>query len=276
MRGELLQVWSASWREIWSKLARSQAAPNDLFCELYRELARALKSQPTIERLAEIVDDPIHARSAFCRTRPNQLAGEGAVLKFLEDAYIVVEDLGGDALGNAYFNLLESFIDKFSLRYDLRRPCTLCPTLSGVFASLIRDLRTITAQDAHLDALMKDFESAVRDLRSDPADGRIKTCIQKQVNLLEALGRTVPGITERELGPICNQLATWPHSAIKASLKNLYGFASDYPGIRHAGTPASALRAIEMRDMVAMSILLVGFTPYLTDQLDADLIYQRT
>jgi len=52
---------------------------------------------------------------------------------------------------NRYFNLLAVFIDKFSLRYDLRRPCTLCPTLPGVFASLVRDLRVLMSQDAHLE-----------------------------------------------------------------------------------------------------------------------------
>jgi hypothetical protein len=52
-------------------------------------------------------------------------------------------------------------------------------------------------------------------------------------------------------------------------MKNLYGFASDYPGIRHGGTPANAIRGIEMRDMVAISILLAGFTPYLADQFNA-------
>jgi len=182
--------------------------------------------------------------------------------------------LAGDTLANPYFNLLAAFINKFSLRYDLRRPCTLCPTLPGVFASLVRDLRTVTSQDAHLDSLMKDFENAIRDLRTDNSDGRIKTCIQKQVNLLEAIGRTCPGVTQTELSGICNQLSTWPHNAIKASLKNLYGFASDYPGIRHGGTPANAIRAIEMRDMVAMSILLAGFTPYLTDQFNADAVYR--
>ena len=41
-----------------------------------------------------------------------------------------------------------------------------------------------------------------------------------------------------------------------------------------AGTPASAIRTIDMRDMVAMSILLAGFTPYLTDQLNADNVYR--
>jgi hypothetical protein len=50
-------------------------------------------------------------------------------------------------------------------------------------------------------------------------------------------------------------------------------FAPDYPGIRHAGTPANARRAIEMRDLASMSILLAGFTPYLSDQLNVEAMY---
>src|SRR5207244_13423640 len=147
-------------------------------------------------------------REAFERIRPHDLAGERALGEFLEAAFDVIEDLGGDPLSNRYFNLLAGFIDKFSLRYDLRRPCTLCPTLPGVFASLVRDLRVLTSQDAHLDALMTEFENAVRDLRHDCSDGRIQTCIQKQVNLQEALGASFPGVTEAELGGMCNQLGS--------------------------------------------------------------------
>jgi hypothetical protein len=146
--------------------------------------------------------------------------------------------------------------------------------LPGVFASLVHDLRAATSQNAHLDGLMKDFEGAIRDLRTNCSDGHIKTCIQKQVNLLEAIGRVYPGVTEKTLGAICNQVDTWPHEKIKEAMKNLYGFASDYPGIRHGGTPANSLRNIDLRDMVAMSILLAGFTPYLTDGFDADAIYR--
>jgi hypothetical protein len=142
-----------------------------------------------------------------------------------------------------------------------------------VFASLVRDLRVLTAADPHLDALMKDFENAVRDLRHDCSDSRIKTCIQKQVNFVEAIGRSFPGVTGTTLGKICDQVGTWPHEKLKAAMKDLYGFASDYPGIRHGGTPASALRAVDMRDMVAMSILLTGFTPYLESRLSADAIF---
>ena len=57
-------------------------------------------------------------------------------------------------------------------------------------------------------------------------------------------------------------------------MKSLYKFSCDYPGIRHAGNPATALRPIEMRDMVAMSILLAGFAPYLSYQLDAEAVYR--
>lgn len=274
MRGEVIGVWSETWREIWLPLIEHEGVPEDIFCELYRELARALKDKPSVEALADIIDNPVQSRAAFEKTGAIDFAGERALVAFLEAAHSALDELAGDELSNRYFNLLASFIEKFSLRYDLRRPCTLCPTLPGVFASLVRDLRALASQDAHLDALMKDFENAVRDLRHDCSDGRIKTCIQKQVNLLEAIGRTAPGVTGTTLGAICNQLGTWPHEKLKEAMKDLYGFASDYPGIRHGGTPANALRAVDKRDMVAMSVLLAGFTPYLAARLDADVVYR--
>jgi hypothetical protein len=278
MRGEFIGVWSETWREIWQPLidqpvGDDEGVPEDVFCELYRTLAPALSPSPSVEDLADTIDNPMQSREAFERTTAVDLAGERALAGFFESAHEALEELGGDTLSNRYFNLLEAFIDKFSLRYDLRRPCTLCPTLPGVFASLVRDLRELTSQDSHLDTLMKEFENAVRDLRHDCSDGRIKTCIQKQVNLVEAIGRTAPGVTGTTLGAICNQVGTWPHEKLKAAMKDLYGFASDYPGIRHGGTPASALRAVDMRDMVAMSILLTGFTPYLESRLSAAAIF---
>ncbi len=274
MRGEFIGVWSETWREIWVELASQESAPDDLYCELYRELSAALRDRPKPEVLADVLDDPVQSREALRATRADELLGERALVEFFERTHQALDDLAGDTLANPYFNLLAAFIDKFSLRYDLRRPCTLCPTLPGVFASLMRDLRTVASHDVHLDSLMKDFEDAIRDLRTDCSDGRIKTCIQKQMNLLEAIGRACPGVTQTTLGAICDQVGTWPHQKIKEAMKNLYGFASDYPGIRHGGTPESAIRAIEMRDMVAMSILLAGFTPYLTDQLNADVVYR--
>jgi len=273
MRGEFIDVWPETWREIWAPLIDQEDVPQDIFCELYGELARALRTWPSIEAFADIVGDPVKSRGAFEKTLVEDIAGERSLVGFLEAAHPALDDLGGDALSNSYFNLLAAFIDKFSLRYDLRRPCTLCPTLSGVFASLVHDLQAVASKDSHLDSVMKDFENALRDLRTDCSEGRIKTCIQKQVNLLEAIGRGCPGVTGTTLGAICNEVGTWPHEKIKEAMKSLYGFACDYPGIRHGGSPESALRTIEMRDMVAMSILLAGFTPYLTDQINADAVF---
>jgi hypothetical protein len=274
VHGEFISVWSETWREIWECFATNEVAPDDLFCELYRDLAAAFRFTPTVEALADIIDDPLQSKDAFESTKASQMRGERALVRFLENAHGILEDLGGDPLSNQYFNLLSAFIEKYSLRYDLRRPCMLCPTLPGMFVSLVRDLRAVTSQDAHLGSLMRDFESSIRDLRTDCSETRIKTCIQKQVNLLEALGRACPGVTNTTLGAICDQVGTWPHHKIRDSMKSLYGFASDYPGIRHSGTPANAIRIIDMRDMVAMCILLAGFTPYLSGQLDADIVYR--
>jgi hypothetical protein len=279
MRGEFLPIWSETWRDIWLKLGKHPDAPEDLFSELYRELVAAFAIQLTPETLADAVAIPARSKSKFRRVLAEQFRDEHAVIGFLERAHAVAFDLGGDPLANRYFMLVEAFLTKFSLRYDLRRPFTLHPTLPGVFARMVTELKTVTRADAHLHQLMGDFEDSVRDLRSDSSPNRIKTCIQKQVNLLEAIAQLCPAITENTLGRICDQLGglpntVWPHDKVRDAMKNLYGFASDYPGIRHAGRPANARRDIDMRDMVAISILLAGFTPYLSHQVDSNIVYR--
>ena len=233
--------------------------------------------------LERIINDQQKSHEAFENTKAEDLAGERTLVGFLESANETLEEFGGDELTNRYFKLLNDFIDKFSLRYDLRRPCTLCPTLPGIFASLVRDLREFTGTDPHLDILMKDFENAVRDLRYDCSDVRIKTCIQKHVNLLEALGWESASSTypkalvnredKRKAISTFMKHFDWPHGDMEAALRSLYGFTCDYPGIRHGGTPEHAKRPIDMRDMMAMSISFTGFMPYLCNGLDTDAIF---
>ena len=274
MRGEFLPIWSETWGGIWSPLAKHAGAPRDLFSELYRELASAFVLAPSPERLAEIAANPAKGRATFRQVKADGLQGERAVVEFLERAHGVVDDLGGDALANRYFILVEAFLSKFSLRYDLRRPFALNPTLSGVFAGLIRELKAVTLRDPHFHSLMVDFEESLRDLSKDSSSRRIRICIQKQVNLLEALGQNSPGVAANTLGAICDQVGSWPHDKIKEAVKALYKFTCSYPGIRHGGTPATALRNIEIKDMVAMTVVLAGITPYLAHQLDSDIAYR--
>lgn len=282
MRGEFIGIWTETWQEIWLPLVEEplreggDGIPDDIFCDLYRDLAKALKVRPSIEQLADTIDNAVLSRDAFIKTQPDDILGEPALVAFLESVHGSLEEYeeaGGDTLSNRYFNLMARFLEKYSLRYDLRRPFVLCPTLPGMFTSLLRDLRVLTSQDAHLDQLMKEYEDSIRDLRFGRTDGRIKTCIGKQFMLLEALGAADPKVTKNTLGDMCDQVTTWPHATVRESLKKLYGFASDFPGIRHGSRGKGALRPIEMRDLVAMSVLLAGFTPYLEQRLSAETIF---
>ena len=106
MRGEFIGVWLDTWREIWLPLIDQEDVPDDIFCELYRELALALKARPTIEELADVIDNQVQSREAFEKTRPKDIVSERAIVTFLEAAQPALEDLGGDALSSRYFILL--------------------------------------------------------------------------------------------------------------------------------------------------------------------------
>lgn len=271
MRGEFVAVWPDTWDAIWLPLAESEAAPPDIFCELYRELATALAETPSIEVLADVIDDQQQSREAFLHSSSIQFASEKALVRFFEAAHDVLDDLQGDELANRYFCLLSNFIEKYNLGYSLRRPCALSLTLPGMFADLAGALKRLANTDEHLASLYRAHDEAVRDLRYGATQERIKTCISKQINLMEAVAATADEVTKHTLGDMCDQLQSWPHATIRESLKKLYGFASNYPGIRHAGNPDGKIRDIEARDLAALSILLVGYSPYLTAALETNL-----
>jgi hypothetical protein len=280
MRGEFMGVWTETWREIWLPLFDhaadddAQVVEEDVFCELYRALAPALKARPSLEALADIIDDKAQSRHAFMNTRASELAGEPAAVAFFEAAHEVLDDFGGDALSNRYFNLLEEFVGKFSLRYDLRRPCMLCPTLPGMFAGLVRELDALSRSDQNIAKRLRDSREAVQDLRWGLTEGRVSSCVMKQVMVLEAVAAASESAAGTDLAALCKSIDDWPHPAVRQALLSLYGFASDFPGVRH-GTPSDGMkRDIDARDMVAMSILLTGFAPYLSSSLDADVVYR--
>ncbi|WP_415714460.1 hypothetical protein [Roseibium sp.] len=223
---------------------------------------------------------------------------EKQLVKAIEDAFGPFQDHGGDALSNEYFRLVERFVEKFSLRYDLRRPTyergfTLHPTLPGLFSRLLRHLKANINQDPALADLMLDFEEAVRDLKEERTSRRIKQCIAAQFNLFEAILTQHPDVIAyneevarhnatgqgrrrrpvNTFGAMCDKAQVWPHDELMTSAKSLYKFASDYPGIRHGGTPAHQKREIDMRDMISMTIVLAGFSPYFSASIDPDSIY---
>jgi hypothetical protein len=288
MLGELGQVWPSTWVEIWVPLLQHPEYGNDLARDLFREhvpspgRARPAADLSQGELSALNAAIRVHeeraasaekARAALKRTWFKKPTDESAAIRFLEKSYSIFEEYGDGNFTNNYFNRVDQFLKRYSLRYDLRRPLTLHPTLAGIFASLIKELRSMSLEDGHLSTLLTEFENSVRDLRSDLSQARIKTCLQKQFNLLEAIGRTFPGVTRQTLGDMCGQISSWPHATVRDALKRLYGFRSDYPGLGHAGNPEGVLRDLDARDIVAIGVMLAGFVPYLSDRLNSRVVY---
>lgn len=281
MRGEFIGVWSETWREIWQPLIDQpigpdgEGLPEDIFCELYRELAKTLNTTPSVEVLADIIDNPAQSREAFEHTRAENIAGERALVSFFEAVHGTLEEFenpGDDALTNHYFNLLAAFIEKFSLRYDLRRPCILCPTLPGLVTSLVQHIRSTSQADAHLAKLNHEFEEALRDLRHGRTEARIKSCLSKQYILIEGIANVRSGTSGETLGQRCSR-ASWPHPTLKAAAGNIYGFRSDYPGLGHSGSPEAVLRDLDERELVGVSCMLLGVVPYVDSTVNLGALY---
>jgi hypothetical protein len=273
MQGGALQVWGETHREIWDQLAEHDNAPPDLYVELYRELVPTLGAQPSEGELATLTSDPVLAAEAFRAVSSSDFTSESQLVGFLETTAGILDDFSCKGLTDLYFESLEAFVEKFSLRYELRPPCLLTPTLTGIFSSLMGHVRIAADGDGHLSALLDEFEGSVRDLRRDRSEVRIKTVIQKQINLLEAIGTAHPGTTKHTLGAIADEIGTWPHAELRNALKNVYKFGCDYPGIRHGGQPVNILGEVVTRDLIGVGIVLAGFIPYLTDTLDCEAIF---
>lgn len=308
MNGELLNVWPHTWAEIWSKLKKASCAPEDLYNELIRQLvpaptepeAPAAPPAHAFDDDGELTDpeyvrirDLYHQSHAefdrrriaretalsddnaqvFFKNALVEVATEEEAVAFLEKAYGALETFDQEEELKAKFReLVARFLSKFSLRYELRDEFSLTPTIAGVFVKMLAEVKRLTAGDDHINELLTEFEDAFADLKIARTPARMKTCLQKQYNLLEAIGATYPGVDADTLGTICDQL-DWPHATIKDVGKKLYGFGSNYPGLRHGGRRRAALRPLDMKDFVSISLMLAAFTPYVTNELEPDRCY---
>jgi hypothetical protein len=223
------------------------------------------------DRYETALNSETSARDFFRRIL-SQESNEAEAVTFLEAAHNALAAYGDVNLTDRFRQLINRFIVVFSLRYEVREPFSLHTTIPGVFSKLISEIKKISEADDHLRNLYSEFEEAFSDLKSNRTQARIKTCLQKQFNLLEALGRASPNVTETTLGAICNQLDL-PHTTIRDVGKKLYGFGSNYPGIRHSGDASGVIRQLNMTDFVSISLMLASFAPYVTYGLDSDLCY---
>jgi hypothetical protein len=275
MSGNLRQSWEYLAAELWEPLAdysaKDAAAPQDLFSDLFATADEYLSPRPTATELQEARNDPGKGRQLFLALKGRDFASESAIVHFLEEAHGVVADYEIPGFEDLYRRLLRDALRKFNLRYRLDEPFTLRFLLPGSFTNLYAELHRLSAGNSHLAGLLIDFEKAFdRYARTqDPTD--LKTCIGNASKYAEGLAVVTCG-RPGSLGDLCKEIKDWPHGAVQAALGNLYGFCSDYPGIRHAGNPAGIRRDLATRDMTLASLLLLSFSGYLMPSLDQEAV----
>jgi hypothetical protein len=226
-----------------------------------------LSPRPTDTELEEARNDPDKARRRFLALKGTDFASESAIVRFLEEAHDVIAEYEVPGFEDPYRRLLRDALRKFNLRYRLEEPFHLRFLLPGSFSNLYADLQRLNASDPHLLSLWQDYEHAFDQYSRTCQERDLKACIAYASKYVEGLAGSTCGAAD-SLGNVCKQIKDWPHGAIRECLSKLHGFCSDYPGIRHAGNPAGQLRALQKRDSVVISVLLLAFTGYLSPQVD--------
>ena len=130
---EDLQQRRSAAEECLAALIGDAASAKRLLVQTLSDLADDPKRRAEAKARARdaIVNDAFKSRQTFEQLRSSAFVGEMALVRFLESAFDILDDVGGKPLSDRYFNLLSGFIDKFSLRYDLQPSCILCPDPAG-------------------------------------------------------------------------------------------------------------------------------------------------
>lgn len=274
MSGSLHIAWEHLPSELWEPLADHSAkdgvAPPDLFGNLFAAAEDYLSPSPSDAELEEIRNDPIKARQRFLSLKGTDFTSESDIVLFLEDVYTLIDDYEVPSLTDLYQRLLRNALRKFNLRYRLDPPFTLRFMLPGSFANLYDELQHVNSSHSSLADRLTDFEKAFDRFARTQDDTDLRHCIHMASNYVEGLASVTSGIpaTGNTLGALVKVLTDWPHDKVRESLVNLYHFCSDYPGIRHPGTPASAHRALAIRDATMACLLLLSFAGYLSPNFD--------
>jgi hypothetical protein len=257
------------WPDVWNVLSRSRRAPPDLFIDLYRAVTDSLQNPPDYEQFELTMNDPMQARAAFEQIRQQDFGDELSVVGFLESAYVTIQNFEIPRFEKLYTYLVRGFIKKYNLRYRIDDPFRVRLVLPGVFASFYEDLTRVNSTDRHLAALMNNFEMAFGSYARTKQAHELNACVSSAFIYAEGLAGKTSGENDT-LANLCDCLDCWPHVTIRESLKRLYGFRNDYPGLGHAGNPEGQLRELEPRDAIVVCLLLLSFAGYLTEEVRID------
>jgi hypothetical protein len=275
MRGRIIDAWQYAWKEIWLKLEEVPDVYLDVYTDLYVELAKVLKpltdEQERFKFNTEYnltANDPMLARNFIMGVKGSAFRSDPALARFFRDAFDVYEESGNDALPSEFQRLTAEFVACHNLRYRVVAPFRLQPHLPGVFAALFAELLEFSTSNAQLAGAMTDFEHSFDVLSRSHRETDMKTCIHKACMFVESVGAARPGAKGQTLGELCKEIECWPHKAVRGAVSSLYGFCSDYPGIRHNIKADGQLRPLQVKDCVLVALLLLAAGGYFRDNLD--------
>lgn len=288
MRGYLRLVVDRAFVELWQPLTDHDDCPSNVFAEIYAGLRPFLR-EPEPEfvkeddgtirnrsvgldhRVALAMSQPTTAEQLLADLSGADFASEPAACEAFSSTYSVLSDVATADLPDYYLDLLNSFVERYSLRYYVDHRARLWISFSGLAEALVGQLRLAAKGTPHLLQALNAFEHTLAECLAEPVETRIKTTIQKQVIVLEAFGSEHPLVSGDTLGRMLKEVGSWPHDSLSDAASQLYKFACDYPGIRHAGTHEAAARALDLRDLAGVTLSLVGFVAYLADDFGGQL-----
>jgi hypothetical protein len=268
MIGSLRENWKHTWKAIWSRLDRSAASPDDLFARLYRVSRLYLADPPGLQQEIGILNDRSTAKVFFRSLTSNSFNGEQAIIAFLEDAYQDLASLG-DGCAPFYKEKCRDFLATYNLPYCICDDFVIRLKLVGPIASLYEELRRVNAQDPHLEGLLNDFEKLFHIYCRDRDELYLRKCLDAFANYYDGLIRRTLSdpASKGKFAGLTKDLKTWPHGGVRSAINNLYGFCSDFPGIRHGGNPKGQMRQLREIDAAALGAFFLGFGGYLTDEI---------
>ena len=211
------------------------------------------------------MSDPAIAEALLVGLSEADFDSESAAQRAVSRTYSVLSNEATDDLANSYLDLLRTFVDRYSLRYYVDERARLWISFPGIATALFGQLRLAAERHPHILQELNAFEHALAECLAEPVESRIKTTIQKQVNVLEAFGSQHRLVSGDTLGRMLEEVGSWPHDSLINAARQLNKFVNDYPGIRHAGTYESATRSLDQRDLASVTLSLVGLVVYLAD-----------
>ena len=222
------------------------------------------------------LDDSTIAEELLINLSRSDFESESSVLSAVSSTYSVLGEVATDELASRYLDLLKTFVERYSLGYYVDDRARLWSSFSGLMASYFEWVRASATRNPHIYKQLRAFEHMLAECVDDPIETRILTTIQKQCNLLEAMGSSRDDVNGNNMGSIADQLGTWPHENLKEAAKRLYGFASDFPGLRHGGTEGSDVRDLDLRDLVGVTLSLTGLVAYYMADPENEIIHAVT